>query len=78
MSADSFSTAATEHPFWEQISTDLGRRFEHSDHLRTWAIELVSAQLLGVPHRVDNAKRVLGELASNDVITICRGYGVDI
>ncbi len=71
-------TAATRHPHWNDIRDALTERFKHSPDLEKWAVDVVSAHLLGCPERAQQSCRTLGKDAANDVIAICRGYGIDI
>ena len=72
------TTAATCHPSWNGVRDSLSERFAHCPELEKWAIDFVSAHLMGVPDRSSRSRQALGPIAANDVIVICRGYGIDI
>ncbi len=72
------TTSVTRHPHWNDVSDYIERRFELVPELKKWAIDAVSAHLMGVPERSARAFRVLGERASADVRSVCRHYGIEI
>lgn len=76
--ANDFSTAATHHPHWDDVRQKLAERFKLFPELEKWAVDIVSAHLLGCPERAKHSCAMLGKGAANDVIIICRGYGIDI
>lgn len=75
---EDFSTAATRHPHWDNVRDRLSERFAHSPDLEKWAVDVVSAHLMGCSDRAKQSARTLGPEAANDVVMICRGYGIDV
>ena len=73
------TTAATRHPAWTLIVEDIEARFPPPMKcLGRYAIDAVSAHLLGDPERERKSLKVLGESAAADVRTICAKYSVTL
>lgn len=75
---DDCKTAATAHPKWWEIYDRLESRFADCEIMKQYAIEMVSSYFMGVRDRYEHAKKTLGPIGAGDVVTICRGFCVDI
>ncbi len=71
-------TAATRHPEWQNIVSDIETRFQHYETVRLWSIRAVGAYLLGMHSNASHIMLCLGESLSSALVEICTKRGVDL
>lgn len=77
---DLTSTPAKQHPHWITICARIEKRFPDPERteLQKWAIDAVSAHLMGDRAREQHSLKAMGRLAADDVRAICKEYDIEL